>query len=352
MGRAICGSPALALLDARLESSYGQTLKAFSGSPSLMAEQHDWIQRREVRCGTYAGEALRACIVATTNERIAELEKIAARGPLQPPNSSDNIVAEPLSPITPPSQLATDASKPEVARPSTVAIDDAAASLAVIESIQGLLTKEGNERIRFVKYNVDKNELSGFKGDMPLLRIVYDERVFFDTDKSVLRAEALPVIKSIAATLRGQREKVALFVAGHTDARGKEQYNLDLSIRRAESVARAIKLQGPGGAYIWRVGFGKAIPIRPNNSDQNMALNRRVEFLIASQPNVIAAWIKTTKGLCEDEACGLPSLVTGYQAVPITDNATNKPIEIQIPLPKAVEIEMNPKPIEVGPPLR
>ena len=214
-----------------------------------------------------------------------------------------------------------------------------------------MLGASPTDNVKFLKYNVDKRELQGFKTDMPVLRIVYDERVFFDTDKDVLRLEAKPVVNTIAATLKQQREKVALFVAGHTDARGTEQYNLNLSIRRAEGVARAIKQQDFGAALIWRVGFGKAIPIRPNTSEKNMALNRRVEFLIASRADIITTWIKNTKGLCEDEFCGTTSVVSKFDAAPIGINGA-KPIAIEIPSPKPVEIEMQFSPTEIGPPLR
>jgi hypothetical protein len=158
-------------------------------------------------------------------------------------------------------------------------------------------------------------------------------------------------VKTIASTLKRQKGKVALFVAGHTDGRGSEQYNLDLSIRRAEAIARAIKQEGPGSALIWRVGFGKAIPIRPNTTEQNMSYNRRVEFLIASQADLIATWIKNTKGLCEDETCGATSIVSSFIAAPVSDTGA-KPIVIDIPSPTPVEIEMQLQPVEVGSPLR
>jgi hypothetical protein len=82
-----------------------------------------------------------------------------------------------------------------------------------------------------------------------------------------------------------------------------------------------------------------------------MGLNRRVEFLIASQTEVITAWIKTKKGLCEDEACGTTSVVTNFQAEPISDPGA-KPISIEIPGPKPIEIDMQFPRIEIGPPLR
>ena len=172
---------------------------------------------------------------------------------------------------------------------------EATASKVMVESVRSLLTGFRTPNVKFFTYNVDKKELQGFKSDMPILRVVYEERVFFDTDKADLRQEALPVVKSIANTLRQQKQKIALFVAGHTDARGSEDYNQKLSIRRAEAVGTAIRREGSGSALIWRVGFGKSIPIRPNNSERNMGLNRRVEFLVASQAEVITAWIRIPK---------------------------------------------------------
>jgi hypothetical protein len=167
---------------------------------------------------------------------------------------------------------------------------------------------------------------------MPILRIVFPEHVFFDTDKANVRPEAELVLKSVAESLQKQVGQVALFVAGHTDARGTEKHNLDLSIRRADSVARALVSKGVGSASIWRVGFGKAIPLRPNTSAKNMAYNRRVEFLIAQQPAIIAAWVKTAKSVCEDGPgnCDQPGINLSFRAAPV-GRAGLQPIMLQLP---------------------
>jgi hypothetical protein len=188
---------------------------------------------------------------------------------------------------------------------------------------------------------------------MPVLRIVFEERVFFDTDKSDIRAEASPVLESISESLRQRTGQAALFVAGHADARGSDQYNMDLSIRRADSVARSITTMGPGSALVWRVGFGKSVPLRPNTSEENMAYNRRVEFLLATQAPIIAAWIKTNGSLCEDGTpdCGVQVSSTTFQAEPV-GTAKSKPLTLELPAQKQVEIEMRTQKIEVGPPLQ
>jgi outer membrane protein OmpA-like peptidoglycan-associated protein/uncharacterized protein YecT (DUF1311 family) len=351
----ICSDSVLAQLDAQMGQAYLQALKGQNNSATLVDDQRRWLALRDSRCGL-----VRTCLIQITTARIEQLAALPAIQ-LEPPPKKPQpaILPDAPPPIEPvirpeksPVKIVPDASvvspKPEI--DSKVAVDEAAASKLLIESVQSLLSASPTQNVRFVTYNVDKKWLQGNKHDMPVLRVVYEERVFFDTDKANLRPEALPAVKSLANTLKQQKQKIALFVAGHTDARGSDDYNLGLSIRRAEAVARAIKGEGSGAALIWRVGFGKAIPIRPNNSAENMALNRRVEFLIASQPDVITAWIKNTK-VCEDEACGTPSVESAFQAAPISDHGA-KPISIEIPSPKPVEIEVQFHPIEIGPPLK
>jgi len=264
-----------------------------------------------------------------------------------PSSSSPSPAFEPT--IIPPSGREAAATKSSRANEDRAGVNEETASRAMLASVETLL-KNPDQAPRFFKYTVDKSKLVDFRQDMTILRVVYEEKVFFDTDKSTLRSEATPIVRSVAQGLRRQTGKVALFVAGHTDARGGEQYNVDLSVRRAEAVAQAIKKEGVGSVLIWRVGFGKSLPVRSNDTLQNMAINRRVEFLIATQASIITAWIKSNKGLCEDESCGPPSVTSTFTAAPITSNATS--ITLDIPTPTPVEIEMEIQPVEIGPPLQ
>jgi outer membrane protein OmpA-like peptidoglycan-associated protein/uncharacterized protein len=346
----ICGDAILRQLDFEMGVAYAQALKSQNNSRALIDDQRQWLSSRNIKCGWGDPAIIRACLQPMTRARIAGL---AAVGAVQSQQTTEK-VPDKILPIE--SIVAPLGNQPDVGlntQPTTDThrpFDEAEVSKRLIESVQSLLRGSQTESVKFFRYNVDKKDLQGFKYDMPVLRIVYDERVFFDTDKDILRPEALPAVKTIAATLKQQKGKVALFVAGHTDARGTEQYNLDLSIRRAEGVARAIKKQGSGSAVIWRVGFGKALPIRPNNSEQNWAYNRRVEFLIASQANIITAWIKNAN-VCEDDACGITSVNSKFEATSISDQSS-KPLAIEISSPEPVEIEMQFKPVEVGPPLQ
>lgn len=124
---------------------------------------------------------------------------------------------------------------------------------------------------------------NGFRRDVPVLRVVFGERTFFDTSEDVLRPECLPLIRAVAEAFRGDAPDAAVFIAGHTDNRGSEAFNHDLSVRRAETVSRALLSIGVGEVALWRVGFGEAVPLVPNDTVDHMASNRRVEFLLSAR---------------------------------------------------------------------
>jgi outer membrane protein OmpA-like peptidoglycan-associated protein len=128
---------------------------------------------------------------------------------------------------------------------------------------------------------------------LPLLRVVFPERVFFDTDQVTLRPEAYDVIDVIARNLEMELPDVALFVAGHADSRGSQAYNLDLSSRRANAIAEAIaQRRGMRGGSVWRVGFGEDMPLYAGASDLALGYNRRIEFYFASRVEALQVYIE------------------------------------------------------------
>lgn len=102
-----------------------------------------------------------------------------------------------------------------------------------------------------------------FKGD-----------VFFDFDSAALKPGAYTEIDRIAGVLN-QYPQTTIMVAGHTDTRGSEAYNLDLSQRRAEAVENVLIQRGVDSRRIQAVGYGESQPV--SSSD---AMNRRVEVII------------------------------------------------------------------------
>jgi outer membrane protein OmpA-like peptidoglycan-associated protein len=97
---------------------------------------------------------------------------------------------------------------------------DESADRILLDSVQTLLERSGARPPKFYKYSVPKNEAAGIFADAPILRIVFEERVFFDTAKTDILPEADSALKQVAAALQQQKTTAALFVAGHTDSRG------------------------------------------------------------------------------------------------------------------------------------
>jgi OOP family OmpA-OmpF porin len=103
--------------------------------------------------------------------------------------------------------------------------------------------------------------------------------IYFDTDKAVIKPESQPTLAEIAKLLNSQPDS-RVFVVGHTDNQGAYEYNLDLSRRRAASVAAALTKSykiAPG--RLGTAGVGVLAPVATNATEDGRALNRRVELV-------------------------------------------------------------------------
>jgi len=114
--------------------------------------------------------------------------------------------------------------------------------------------------------------------------------VTFAVDSTVVSPSLRAALDEVAGSL--QRYPNSLIdVMGHTDSTGSDSYNLDLSRRRAESVANYLVSRGVSRARIATIGYGEQYPRADNASAEGRALNRRVEVRITpiSQDEVNAA---------------------------------------------------------------
>ena len=73
---------------------------------------------------------------------------------------------------------------------------------------------------------------------------------------------------------------IEIEIAGHTDNKGSDEYNLDLSAGRAQAVMDYIIAQGIDDWRIQSEGYGESRPETTNATDAGRAINRRVEFTI------------------------------------------------------------------------
>lgn len=149
-----------------------------------------------------------------------------------------------------------------------------------------------SQRPRFFEGIVPASRLpSSFGVDMPVLRVVFPDRVFFDTDRVAPRPEARQIADLVADSLRRDVPDVAMFVAGHADARGGRTHNELLSIERANALAEQVLRAGTPNASIWRIGFGEDMPVVVGSDAHAWDRNRRVEFLFASKPEAVGVWL-------------------------------------------------------------
>jgi OmpA-OmpF porin, OOP family len=103
--------------------------------------------------------------------------------------------------------------------------------------------------------------------------------IFFDFDKSELKAESFPELNRIVAMMK-EKGTMTVEIAGHTDLVGPEVYNLGLSERRAKAVSNYLVKQGIEASRIETLFFGESKPIDTTQTREGNRKNRRVEFKI------------------------------------------------------------------------
>lgn len=103
----------------------------------------------------------------------------------------------------------------------------------------------------------------------------------FDTNKATLTAASQEVIDT-AAKFFEQQPNLRAVIAGHTDDIGQDAPNQKLSQARAETVLKALVAKGLDGKRFKALGLGESMPLVTNDSAENRARNRRVEFLLST----------------------------------------------------------------------
>lgn len=111
------------------------------------------------------------------------------------------------------------------------------------------------------------------------LQVILPEGILFATDSAAVSGIAQNDLYAVARNLN-QYPNSRVEVVGHTDNVGRDAYNMDLSQRRAQSVAGILTAGGVSSSRIVAVGRGETQPIASNATEQGRAQNRRVEILI------------------------------------------------------------------------
>lgn len=131
---------------------------------------------------------------------------------------------------------------------------------------------------------VASDSMPSLQLDIPLERAEKDRvevlnNIFFATGAYALDDKSRVELQRLVLFLKNN-PKLNIEIAGHTDDVGGDEENLELSRRRAQSVAGYLAGAGVPAARFSAVGFGEGKPKLPNDSDENRRLNRRIEWRI------------------------------------------------------------------------
>src|SRR5690606_26781088 len=103
------------------------------------------------------------------------------------------------------------------------------------------------------------------------------KNIYFDFDRTTLKSESFVELDKVVDFLK-KNPTVEIEIAGHTDSKGSDDYNRDLSQGRSQSVVDYLVGQGIDGYRLTARGYGESKPIDTNDTDEGRANSRRVEF--------------------------------------------------------------------------
>ena len=113
------------------------------------------------------------------------------------------------------------------------------------------------------------------------IQLIMPSNITFNTAEYGIKSSFYPSLNSVAKVLYKYKD-TNLDVIGHTDSVGKDDYNRDLSYKRAYSVSDYLSAQGVAGNRLSPLGLGESQPIADNNTEYGRSQNRRVELYITA----------------------------------------------------------------------
>ncbi len=159
-------------------------------------------------------------------------------------------------------------------------------------SYQVIVQKEGylSADLRFNTLNIESKpgDTIYFRQKIVLSRIIKDveivlDNIYYDFDKWDIRDDARPTLDSLSNILK-QNPKIEIELASHTDCRGNDAYNMDLSQKRAESVVQYLIDKGIESARLKAKGYGASMPLEfcecNRCTEEQHQRNRRTSFKI------------------------------------------------------------------------
>jgi outer membrane protein OmpA-like peptidoglycan-associated protein len=158
------------------------------------------------------------------------------------------------------------------------------ANLAVAERNEAVAQRNA-AAMQSAQLQAEIEQLKAKQTDRGLVLTLGD--VLFDTGRATLNPGAAMKLDRLAAFLNEHPDR-HVQIEGFTDSVGGDDYNQDLSERRAEAVKAALTMRGIDPSRIGTEGYGKAYPVASNSDSGGRQLNRRVEVVIGNANTPIA----------------------------------------------------------------
>lgn len=114
-------------------------------------------------------------------------------------------------------------------------------------------------------------------------RIEIRQPIEFFVNTADIKPESMSVVQAVAEIMNSDARIKHVVIEGHASAEAEHAYNYDLSKMRAESIYKALILEGVGSDRMSYKGYGEVRPKVPGDGEEAWAVNRRVEFKIVAQ---------------------------------------------------------------------
>jgi outer membrane protein OmpA-like peptidoglycan-associated protein len=148
----------------------------------------------------------------------------------------------------------------------------------------GLYVNKENYLFQSLTFNYLGNENKDVEIDIYLEQIVQGStmtlnNIFFDFGKWTLQDKSKTELNRLLDFLQ-KNPNLKVEISGHTDNVGNPKFNLELSEKRAAEVVKYLQEQGIDSKRIIPKGYGETKPVEKNDTDENKAKNRRIDFKI------------------------------------------------------------------------
>lgn len=130
-----------------------------------------------------------------------------------------------------------------------------------------------------------QNQIEIERQQNEILKLTMNSEVSFDFNSDRIKSTFYSPLNKMADIL-SRYPQTQIVIVGHTDSVGAEQYNLELSLRRANAVADYLAQNGVAKSRLGTEGRGELEPIAMNDTAAGRAQNRRVEVFVVPDSNI------------------------------------------------------------------